>query len=187
MHVVDGVADRLQVLEVLVLDAEPDRALAELLLERLDQLDQRERVGVEVVDERLALGDRRRVDLEDVGEPVADDLEDLVAIEWGLLTRSRQARARESYVPAPVSVTIDERSAPGVGGDGGADLVDHVGLDHLPGDADAVDDRRLARRTVADDADAVDAEQHRAAVGVGARATRRAASSAGISASACGL
>ena len=83
MDVVDGVAHGLEVFEVLVLDAEPDGALAELLLERLDQLDQRERVGVEVVDERLALGDGRRLDLEDVGEAVADDLEDLVAFEWG--------------------------------------------------------------------------------------------------------
>ena len=78
--VVDGVADRLQVLEVLVVDAEADRALAELLLEGLDQLDQGERVGVEVVGERGALGDRRRVDLEDVGEAVADQLEDLLAV-----------------------------------------------------------------------------------------------------------
>ena len=55
--VVDGVADRLEVLEVLVLDAEPDRALAELLLEGLDQLDQGQRVGVEVVGEGVALVD----------------------------------------------------------------------------------------------------------------------------------
>ena len=54
--VVDGVADRLQVLEVLVVDAEPDGALAELLLERFDELDQREGVGIEVVGEALALG-----------------------------------------------------------------------------------------------------------------------------------
>ena len=71
--VVDGVAHRLQVLEVLVVDAEPDGALAELLLERLDQLDQGERVGVEVVGERVALVDGRRVDLEDVGQAVADE------------------------------------------------------------------------------------------------------------------
>ena len=56
----------------------------ELLLERLDELDQGERVGVEVVDERLALADRRRLDLEDVGQAVADDLEDLVASERAL-------------------------------------------------------------------------------------------------------
>ena len=49
--VVDGVAHRLQVLEVLVVDAEPDGALAQLLLEGLDQLDERQGVGLEVVGE----------------------------------------------------------------------------------------------------------------------------------------
>src|SRR5690606_32190666 len=73
VDVVDGIAHRLQVGKIFVLDAEPDASLAELLLERLDQLDQRQRVGVEVVDERLPLADRRRVDLEDVGEAVAHD------------------------------------------------------------------------------------------------------------------
>ena len=48
-----------------------------------------------------------------------------------------------------------------------ADLVDDRRLDHLAGDLDGVDDRPRARRAVADDAHAVDAEQHRAAVGLG--------------------
>src|SRR3954452_24941392 len=42
--VVDGVTHGLQVLEVFVLDPEPDGALAHLLLDRLDQLDQGEGV-----------------------------------------------------------------------------------------------------------------------------------------------
>ena len=62
----------------------PIGTLAQLLLERLDQLDQRERVGVEVVDERLPLADRGRVDLQDVGEVRAHDLEHAVAIEGAL-------------------------------------------------------------------------------------------------------
>ena len=41
-HVIDSVADGAEVLEVLVLDAEPDRPLAELFLEALDELDQRQ-------------------------------------------------------------------------------------------------------------------------------------------------
>ena len=82
MDVVDGVADRLEVLEVLVFDAEPDGPFAERLLKRLDEFDQRQRVGVEIVDERLPFADRRRFDLEDVGEAVTHDLEDLVALEW---------------------------------------------------------------------------------------------------------
>src|SRR6056297_1249532 len=84
VDVVDRVPDGLEVLEVLVLDAEADRAVAQLLLERFDEFDQRERVGVEVVDERLPLGDGRRLDLEDVGEPVTDDLEDLLTSERAL-------------------------------------------------------------------------------------------------------
>ena len=79
MHVVNGVPDGLQVGEVLVLDAEADGALAQLLLERLDELDQGQRIGVEIIDERLTLTDRGRIDLQDVGQPVADDLEDLLA------------------------------------------------------------------------------------------------------------
>src|ERR1039458_3221212 len=58
LDVVDGVAHRLQVLEVLVVDPEPDRALAQLLFERLDQLDQREGVRVQVLGERRVLGHR---------------------------------------------------------------------------------------------------------------------------------
>src|SRR5579885_2330970 len=75
-HVVDCVSHRLEVGQVLVVDVEADRALAQLLLERLHQLDEGERVGVEVVDERVALVHRRGVDLEDVGEAVTDQLED---------------------------------------------------------------------------------------------------------------
>ena len=63
----------------------PTRALAQLLLEGLDQLDQGQRVGLEVVGERVALVDVARVDLEDVGEPVTDQLEDLLAVERALL------------------------------------------------------------------------------------------------------
>ena len=63
----------------------PDGALAELLLEGLDQLDQGERVGIEVVGERVALVDRCRVDLEDVGEAVTDELEHFLAAHRSLL------------------------------------------------------------------------------------------------------
>ena len=114
-----------------------------VLLERLDELDQRQRVGVEVVDERLALGDGRRVDLEDVGEAVADDLEDLVAFDGACSGLGWHGTA--SLVVG--TGQRDDRRAvdSGVAGDGGADLADHVVLDHVAGDADAVGDRRLAR------------------------------------------
>jgi hypothetical protein len=81
VDVVDGVAHRLEILEVLVVDPEADGAFAELLLERFDELDQRQGVGFEIVGEGLAFGDGRRIDLEDVGEAVADQLEDLVAAD----------------------------------------------------------------------------------------------------------
>ena len=58
--VVDGVAHRAQVLEVLVIDAEAHRPLAQLLLQRLHQLDQGQGVGVEVLGEGGPLGDGRR-------------------------------------------------------------------------------------------------------------------------------
>jgi hypothetical protein len=78
--VVDGVAHCLYVLEIFVLDAEADTALTELLLERLGQLDESQRIGVEIVGERVALVDAGRLDLEDVGQAVTDQLEHLLAI-----------------------------------------------------------------------------------------------------------
>ena len=88
VYVVDGVADGLQVFEVFVLDPESDGAVAEFFLERLDELDQRQRVGLEVVAERLALADRRRVDFQNVGQAIADDLENLVALDRALIHMS---------------------------------------------------------------------------------------------------
>src|SRR5215218_5120646 len=55
--VVDGVADRPEVLEVLVLDAEAAGPLRQLLFDGLDQLDQREGVGLQVVGEGRPLAD----------------------------------------------------------------------------------------------------------------------------------
>src|SRR5678816_1609987 len=69
--VVDRVPHGLDVLEVFVLDAEAHTALAQLLLEGLGQLDQGQRV---------TLVDRGGLDLQDVGQPVADEVEDLLAI-----------------------------------------------------------------------------------------------------------
>ncbi len=47
--VVDRVADRMEIGEVFVVERETDGALPELFLECLHQLDERERVGVEIV------------------------------------------------------------------------------------------------------------------------------------------
>src|SRR2546421_11418026 len=80
-HVVDRVAHGLEILQVLVLDPKADRPLPQLLLQALDQLDQGQRVGVEVLGERRSLADGGGIDLQDVGELVADHLEDLAAVE----------------------------------------------------------------------------------------------------------
>src|SRR5829696_1057119 len=77
--VVDGITDRPEVLEVLVLDAEAAGPLRQLLFDGLDQLDQREGVGLQVVGERRPLGDAGGIDLQDVGQPVPDEREDLGA------------------------------------------------------------------------------------------------------------
>src|SRR5438270_8943501 len=120
-HVVDGVTDGLEILQVLVLDPEPHRPLPQLLLETLDQLDEGERVGVEVLGERGALADGGGVDLQDVGELVADYLEDLATVErafldmglsghccsWGHSTSGSyryQADAAVSMIPEPAFV-----------------------------------------------------------------------------------
>src|SRR5687768_14378667 len=47
------------------------------------------------------------------------------------------------------------------------EVPDQVVVDHVAGHADGVADRPGGRRPVADDADAVDAEKHRSAVGLG--------------------
>ena len=76
--IVDRVTHSLEVFEDLVLDAEADRTLGQFFLDGLDQLDQCQRVGVEVVGEGVALADLGWLDLEDVGQPVTDQGEHLV-------------------------------------------------------------------------------------------------------------
>ena len=83
MYVVDRVADSLEILEVLIIDSEVGDPVGQSLLEGFDELDQRQRVGFEVIDERLALTDGGRIDLEDVGEGGADDVKYLVAGDRG--------------------------------------------------------------------------------------------------------
>ena len=77
---------------------EADGALAELLLERLDQLDQRERVGVEVVGEAGVERDRVLVDLEDLGQALPDDPR--------APRRDRRARARRGSQPASATASF---------------------------------------------------------------------------------
>ena len=81
-HVVDRVANRLQVLEVLVVDAKSDGPLGQLLLERLHQLDEGQGVGAQVVAEGRPFRDRVGADFQDVGQAAPDELDHLLAVEW---------------------------------------------------------------------------------------------------------
>src|SRR5437763_6921364 len=72
--VVDGLADGRDLLSVLVRDLD-----AELILELHDQLDEIERVGIEVLLERRLFGDLVLVDAELLGENFLDSLEDFLA------------------------------------------------------------------------------------------------------------
>jgi hypothetical protein len=72
--VVDGLTDGRQLLCVLVRDLDP-----ELILELHDQLDEVERVGIEVVLEGRLVGDLRLVDAELLAERRLDALVDLIA------------------------------------------------------------------------------------------------------------
>src|SRR5829696_6491122 len=72
--VVDGLADRLDLLGILVRDLDP-----ELILELHDQLDEIERVRVEVFLERRLLGDLALLDPELIGQDLLDPFEDFLA------------------------------------------------------------------------------------------------------------
>src|SRR5262249_48856607 len=79
--VVDRLLHRVEVPEVLVVDAESDRALAQLLLQRLDELDERKRVGFEVLGEVGLDLEAALVDLEDLPQPLAQDAVPLVGTD----------------------------------------------------------------------------------------------------------
>ena len=96
-HVVDRVANSLQVLEILVVDAKSDRSLGQLLLERLHQLDEGQGVGTQVVAEGRPLRDRIGADLQDVGQASPDELERPAGGRAGCVRRgSRRARSVSS-------------------------------------------------------------------------------------------
>ena len=72
-NIVDGITNRLQILQVFVIDMETGNGASDFLFERLDQFDERQRIGVEVIDERGPFSDRHGFDFENVGKPVSDD------------------------------------------------------------------------------------------------------------------
>ena len=81
MDEIDRITNRLQIGEVFVLDPESDGALAEFFLEGVDEFDQGERIGTEVILERLTFGDRVGIEFEDVDQQITNDDEDLSAVE----------------------------------------------------------------------------------------------------------
>src|SRR5690606_5275081 len=82
--VVDGITDRLQAFEVLVLDLEAWTVVSEALLDRLGELVEVQGAQVEVLRERVALGDAPGVDLEDLRKFLADEVEHLGPAELSL-------------------------------------------------------------------------------------------------------
>ena len=78
-HVVDRIANGAEVLEVFVFDPEARGALGELLFDRFDQLDQGERVSIEILCEGIAFVDLGRLDLQDLRQAVLDECHDIVA------------------------------------------------------------------------------------------------------------
>src|SRR5437588_9035980 len=85
--VVDGLADGLNLLGVLVGDLD-----AELVLELHDQLDEIERVGVEVLLEGGLLRDLALVDAELFGQDFLDSLEDFLARRCHVTARGGRSR-----------------------------------------------------------------------------------------------
>src|SRR3954471_16236506 len=91
--VVDGLADSRDLLGVLVRDLDP-----ELVLELHDQLDEVERVGVEILLERRFLGDVRFLDSELFGQDFLDPLEDFLARRCHVTSFCQwRLKARRSY------------------------------------------------------------------------------------------
>src|SRR5438270_12356430 len=91
--VVDGLADGLDLLRVLVRDLDP-----ELVLELHDQLDEVEGVGIEVFLEGSLLRDVRLFDAELLGEDLLDPLVDFLARRCHVTSLCcRGWKARRSY------------------------------------------------------------------------------------------
>src|SRR5581483_3345509 len=112
--VVDGFTDRVQVREVVVVDRETDGAFAQLLLERLDELDQGERVGAEVLGEPGIAREAVLVDLEDLDETLADQAQDFVGSDRRPfdVCLSRHPRPPPSCARAPGSPRSRQRRRP---------------------------------------------------------------------------
>src|SRR5581483_206999 len=93
--VVDSLPDGGDLLRVLVGDLDP-----ELVLELHDQLDEVERIGVQVFLERCVLADLALLDAELLGQDLLDSLVDLFTRRGHLSSLSRGLEARRSYTGA---------------------------------------------------------------------------------------
>ena len=83
---VDGVRHRVELHEIVVVEPEPNGALAQLVFEQLRPLDQGEVVGVQVVAQSRGRHDGVLVDLEYLREPLAHEARDLVAVDRAAAT-----------------------------------------------------------------------------------------------------
>ena len=169
--VVDGVADGLQVLEVLVVDAEAD-ACARPAPPRAPR------------PARSAPASRRRGRRRTTSPSVmpAGSISRMsasrsrissntcVAVQRAAARRGSQRASRPAVVRRAPTLCACERRRAAQRPTAARSAADQVGLDHLGGHPHGVDDRPGRRRAVADDAHAVDAEEHGAAGGLGVEA-----------------
>src|SRR5664279_1403185 len=85
VDVVNGVSDGSEIFKVFIINAEPHGPLPQLFFQALDQLYERQGIGVEVLDERCSLGDRRRIGLQNVGQLVPDQCKHPIAVKGALV------------------------------------------------------------------------------------------------------
>src|SRR5438105_3868712 len=150
--VVDGLADGLDLLRVLVRDLDP-----ELVLELHDQLHEVDRVGVELLLEGRLLRDVRLVDAELLGEDLLDPLVDF--------------RARRCHVTSCVVGAGKARRSYSLGLlEPGSETTHDVVVDTAGGEPDRIRNRRRRGVAVRDHDQPAEAEEVRATVGVGVEA-----------------
>ena len=86
--ILDGIAHCAEVFKIFIFDTETDRALGELLFDCFHKLDQGQRVGIEVIGERITLVNTRRLDLKDLRETILHQGDDLITADWTLFDMS---------------------------------------------------------------------------------------------------
>lgn len=82
--VFDGVAYRAEIFEILVFDSEADGPFRELFFDCFDKFNEGERVSIQVVSERVAFINARRLNLKDLRETIPHQGDNLIAADRSL-------------------------------------------------------------------------------------------------------